>query len=78
MLDSYGSYRYHAVRVGGKNRERREWFAKELLSQCYSVWTALQSMFYGLRLISTTWAFRVDYRVELIGISLAEGGVTSS
>ncbi len=73
MLDSYGFYRYHAARVGGKNRERRGWFAKELLSQCYSVWTALQPMFYGLRLTFATLAFRVDYRVKLISISLKEG-----
>ncbi len=64
--------------VGGKNRARWGWFAKELLSQCYSVWTALQPMFYGLRLLYATRAFRVDCRVKLIGVSLEDEGVTSS
>ncbi len=45
------------------------------MSQCHSAWTALQPMFYGLRLISATWAFRVDCCVKLIGVSLEEGGV---
>ncbi len=31
------------------------------------------AVFYGLRLLSATWAFRVDYRVKLIGVSLEEG-----
>ncbi len=35
-------------------------------------------MFYGLRLLSTTRAFRIDCRVKLIGVSIEEGGVTSS
>ncbi len=35
-------------------------------------------MFYGLRLLSATRAFRVDCRVKTIGVSLEEGGVTSS
>ncbi len=37
-----------------------------------------QPMFYGLRLLSATRAFRVDCRVKLIDISLEEGDVTSS
>ncbi len=48
------------------------WFAEELLSPCYSVWTPLQPLFYGLRLLSATRAFRVDCRVKLIGVSLEE------
>ncbi len=48
------------------------------LSQRYRVWTPLQAVFYGLRLPSTIWAFRVDCRVKLIGVSLEGGGVTSS
>ncbi len=39
----------------------------------YSVWTPLQSVFYGLRLVSATRAFGVDCRVELVGVSLKEG-----
>ncbi len=35
-------------------------------------------MFYGLRLLSETRAFGVDCRVELVGVSLEEGGVTGS
>ncbi len=35
-------------------------------------------MFYGLRLLSATRAFGVNYRVELVGVSLKEGGVTRS
>ncbi len=35
---------------------------------------ALQPMFYGLRLLSATRAFRVDCRVKLIGVCLEEGG----
>ncbi len=58
-----------------KNRERWGWFAKELLSQCYDVWAALQPMFYGLRLLPATRAFRVDCGVKLIGLSLEDGGV---
>ncbi len=68
----------HAARVGGKNRERWGWFAEELLSQCYSVWTPMQPMFYGLWLLSATRAFRVDCHVKLIGVSLEEGVVTNS
>ncbi len=49
-----------------------------MLSQCYSVWTPLQRVFYGLRLLSTTRVFRVDLRVVLIGVILEEGSVTSS
>ncbi len=59
-------------------RERWGWFVEELLPQYYSVWTALQPMFNGLRLLSATRAFRVDYRVKLIGVSLEERGLTSS
>ncbi len=33
----------------------------------------LQPMFYGLRLLSATRAFRVDCHVKLIGVSLEEG-----
>ncbi len=35
-------------------------------------------MFYGLRLLSTIRAFGVDCLVELVGVSLKEGGVTGS
>ncbi len=48
------------------------WFAKELLSQCYGVWTALQPMFYGLQLLSATRTFWVDCSVKLIDVSLEE------
>ncbi len=61
------------ARVDGKNRKRWGWFADELLSQCYSVWTLLQSVFYGLRLLSAARAFWVDYHIELVGVSLEEG-----
>ncbi len=74
----FPSKRYHAARVGGKNRERWGWFAEQFLSQCYSVWTPLQPVFYGLRLLSATRAFEVDCRVELIGVGLKEGGVAGS
>ncbi len=43
-----------------------------MLSQCYSVWTPLQQIFYGLQFLSATRAFRVDCRVKLIGVSLEE------
>ncbi len=49
-----------------------------LLFQGYSVWTPLQTVFYGLRLLSAARAFRVDCRVELVGVSLKEEGVTGS
>ncbi len=49
-----------------------------MMSQCYSVWTLLQPVFYGLRLLPATRAFGVDWRVELVGVSLKEGGVTGS
>ncbi len=52
--------------------------AAEVWQQCYSVWTPLQPVFYGLRLLSATRAFGVDFRVELVGVSLKKGGVTSS
>ncbi len=48
------------------------------MSQCYSVWTPLQPVFYVLRLLSATRAFGVDCHVELDGVSLEEGDVTSS
>ncbi len=35
-------------------------------------------MFYGLRLLSATRAFGVDCRVELVGVSLKEWGLTGS
>ncbi len=38
----------------------------------------LQPMFYGLGLLSSDRAFRVENRAKLIGISLEEGDVTSS
>ncbi len=43
-------------------------------SSCFSdsVWIELQTMIYGLRLLSTR-ALRVDCRVKLIGVSLQEG-----
>ncbi len=63
----------HAARVGGSNGEQWEFFPEELLSQCYSVWTPLQPMFHGLRLLSANRAFRVDCRVKLIGVSLRRG-----
>ncbi len=51
----------------------------KVLPHCYSVWTALQPMFYGLRLLPTTRVSRVDSHVELVGVSFEErGGVTSS
>ncbi len=53
-------------------------FAEELLSQCYSVWTPLQPVCYGLRLLSATRTFKVDCRVKLIGFTLEEGGLASS
>ncbi len=46
-------------------------------SNCLSA-TALQPVFYVLRLLSATRAFGVDCRVELVGVSLKEGGVTGS
>ncbi len=39
-----------------------------------NVWTPLQPVFYGLRLLSATRAFGVDFRVELVGVSLKKGG----
>ncbi len=48
------------------------------MSQCYSVLTPLQPVFYGLRLLSATKAFGFDCRVEMVGVSLKDGGVTSS
>ncbi len=65
-------------KVGGNNRERWGCFAEELLPQCYSVWPLLQPMFYGLQLFFTTRGFRVDFRIRLIGVSLEDGGVSSS
>ncbi len=70
----FPSKRQHATRVGSKNRERWGWFTEELLSQCYSVWTPLQSMFYGLRLLSATRAFRVDCHVKLSAAGCSECG----
>ncbi len=69
----FPSMRWHAAQVGGKNRERWGWFAKELLSQCYCVWTALELMFCVLRLLSATRPFWVNCLVKLIGVSLKEG-----
>ncbi len=46
------------------------------MSQCYSVGTPVQPVFYGLRLLFATRALWVDSRVGLIGLSLEEGGVT--
>ncbi len=66
--------RQRAARVGGKNRERGDGSSKQLLSKCYSVRTALQPIFYGLRLLSATMAFRMDCLGELIGVSLEKGG----
>ncbi len=43
-----------------------------MLSQCYSVWTPLQQIFYGLQFLSATGALRVNYRVKLIDVSLEE------
>ncbi len=37
-----------------------------------------QPVFYGLQLLSATRAFGVDCRVELVGVSLEQGGVTGS
>ncbi len=48
------------------------------LSQCHSVWTPVQLVFYGLRLLSSTRAFGVDCCVKLVCVSLKEGGVTGS
>ncbi len=45
-----------------------------MLSKCYSVWTPLLPTFYGMRLLSAARAFRVDCHIELIGVSLEEGG----
>ncbi len=42
-------------------------------SCCDDVGTPLLQLLYGLRLLSATRAFRVDCRVELIGVSLEEG-----
>ncbi len=39
--------------------------------------SVLQPMFYGLRFLSATRAFRVDCHVKLIDINLEEGVVTS-
>ncbi len=49
-----------------------------MLSEFYSVWTPLQPVFYGLWLLSATRAFGVECRVELVGVSLNEVGVTDS
>ncbi len=40
--------------------------------------SVLQPMFYGVRPLSATRAFRVDGLVELIDVSLEEGDVTSA
>ncbi len=55
-------------RVGDSKRKRWGWFAEDLLSQSYSVWTPLQLMFCGLGPLSATRAFRVGCLVELIGV----------
>ncbi len=44
---------------------------------CYSV-MVLQPMFYGLRLLSVTRTFMVDYLVNLISVRIEEGGVIGS
>ncbi len=60
----FRSKRKHAAQVGGEKRERWRWFAKQLQSQFYSVWTALQPMFYGLWLHFATRTSRVDCHVN--------------
>ncbi len=52
LKKSFPNKRQHAVRVGDKYRERWGLYAEELLSQCYSVWTPLQQMFYHVRIFS--------------------------
>ncbi len=49
-----------------KHRHAAESDGAGLLSRCYSAWTPLQPVFYGLGLLSVAKAFRIDFCVELI------------
>ncbi len=44
----------------GMKFERGDLSVENMVSQCYSVWTPLQPVFYSLRFPSTTRAFRVN------------------
>ncbi len=67
----------YTARVGDKNRERWRWFAKQLLSYCYGVWTALQPMFYGLRPLCSVCGPALD-RWWIIKCPANEGSTTTT